>query len=585
MSAVTYQELITKSFRDNAIRSVMLIDDDFLPYDKLVELNGDLSSTPDTVRRGSQLSSKIHKFFQQKKIVCDVDQGTEHLDIEKIRKCDLIILDYHLEHLDPSRSLSVISGLSQSQHMNLVVVYTADSDLGKVWREIAVSLVGAFSPDRTEEFFSTDNEALIQWNEKTEDGSIDLPENISSNVSESALDQYLLAGKPSEELTNTLQLRGDFFSNKFIAAICNERLNKLNHLRTEFKKLNLSGKNSADTRWLQLNNVFVIIKQKPVDIADFNPIEIWDAIELALIDWDPTYYQLLISEVQNQLENTALSFSKDYLYDSEGQAGWLHQLLAPTASHDKRIEINKLVRNLGDEVGKKLLENNDLSQYAFNLINYLNENKTDPLAIFCANKAKVGNILDQAEVKNAIGHAVNHCLCSLPSDFGYITNGTVISIIRDNIENIYLCTTPACETVPAQITGEMARDLKPHRLMKFIKLESTRLAKALTDALKSNYIFLKKGEFRVAYKAVDSNNQPTIKYMLVKNHDSQIQDNSSDRNEFTILTMVSRENSTEPSFDSMSATIVGQLREHYAARFQAIASSHMGRIGVDFIKF
>ena len=65
MSAVTYQKLITKSFRDNAIRSVMLIDDDFLPYDKLVELNGDLSSTSDTVRRGSQLSSKIHKFFQQ----------------------------------------------------------------------------------------------------------------------------------------------------------------------------------------------------------------------------------------------------------------------------------------------------------------------------------------------------------------------------------------------------------------------------------------------------------------------------------------------------------------------------------------
>jgi hypothetical protein len=171
-------------------------------------------------------------------------------------------------------------------------------------------------------------------------------------------------------------------------------------------------------------------------------------------------------------------------------------------------------------------------------------------------------------------HALNQSISSKPFSGKNITIGT---ILRDSGNDIgwYLCVSPSCDTVPLQHTDKIAERIKPNRLLKFIRLEVTNLESALENATHSKYIFLKNSKNKpVALEALNAiNNQPAIDFAIVDNHDrdsivgGDVSVNFVGEPEKTILTPVL------------------QLREAYAARFQAVASHHVGRIGVDFIPF
>ncbi len=173
-----YKNKIVEAFRDNSIKSVLLIDDEYQSYEALVEnkttinkklLELESSSITDLAEykkslsrilqedkiqankkteeflRRSDIAKKFTEFFHKKKKICTVESDVEKLDVEKIRKSDLVILDYHLnpenEGNEAQSSLKLISDLSNNKHMNIVVVYT-NEELTKVWRQIAAVLYG-----------------------------------------------------------------------------------------------------------------------------------------------------------------------------------------------------------------------------------------------------------------------------------------------------------------------------------------------------------------------------------------------------------------------------------------------------------
>ena len=135
-----YNSLVTQTFCDNAIRSVMMIDDEFLSYPALLERLKNNNTTSDKIIENSSRASELEKFFQSKNILCDIDNSAEHAQWDKIRKSDLIIIDYHLENDSPKKTLEILNDLQTSQHMNLAVVYT-NEPLETVWKQIASSLV------------------------------------------------------------------------------------------------------------------------------------------------------------------------------------------------------------------------------------------------------------------------------------------------------------------------------------------------------------------------------------------------------------------------------------------------------------
>ncbi len=142
-----YESLVQKTFCNNAIRSVMMIDDQFIPYPDLIDSLSKNEHIDEEKVITSQRAALLEKFFQNEKILCDIDNSVRNLDVERIRKSDLLIIDYHLERDNPSKTLEILCGLKNSKHFNLAVVYTSEKP-ETVWKQIAAS----FSPIKNIEY-------------------------------------------------------------------------------------------------------------------------------------------------------------------------------------------------------------------------------------------------------------------------------------------------------------------------------------------------------------------------------------------------------------------------------------------------
>lgn len=80
-------------------------------------------------------------------MICDVENDVDTVGVERLRKSDLVVLDYNLgpDTGDHSKAIAVIRNLAASKHFNTIVVYTAADDLDKVWLEIAASVAGGWN--------------------------------------------------------------------------------------------------------------------------------------------------------------------------------------------------------------------------------------------------------------------------------------------------------------------------------------------------------------------------------------------------------------------------------------------------------
>lgn len=97
MAITTYNSLVQKTFCDNAIRSVVMIDDDFITYsDSIKALNSEIKLDPAKID-SSKRAATLEEYFQAKNMICDIDNGSVNFDVDRIRKSDLVIMDYHLD--------------------------------------------------------------------------------------------------------------------------------------------------------------------------------------------------------------------------------------------------------------------------------------------------------------------------------------------------------------------------------------------------------------------------------------------------------------------------------------------------------
>ncbi|EBG5999287.1 hypothetical protein FI302_23655, partial [Salmonella enterica subsp. enterica] len=168
----------------------MMIDDEFITYaDSIKALQGQIK-LDDKKLDSSKRAALLESFFQSKKMVCDIDDGVASLDADRIRKSDLIIIDYHLEKDSPDKTLFVLNKLKDSEHLNMVVVYTREN-METVWLQIASMLRGAY--DLNSRLINYDNEDVITyWND------VILPDLNSGggySLSRSEIVSYIQTGK------------------------------------------------------------------------------------------------------------------------------------------------------------------------------------------------------------------------------------------------------------------------------------------------------------------------------------------------------------------------------------------------------
>ncbi|PTP82378.1 hypothetical protein CWO04_20300 [Vibrio splendidus] len=646
---VAYKEQITATFRDNAIRSVLFIDDDYLSYSDLSKKQKELLDalsviTPeladgevaavvpegveeakilfaDTLAKleevreltrsglGSFKRTKVAeefvKFFHGEKFICDVESQTNDLKTEKIRKSDLIILDYCLTGDDPSKSLQLLRSLSVSKHLNLVVIYT-NKPLGRVWQEIASTLRTPNVLDK-DEFFKDDAVSLAMWN-----ASDDLLKGAWVEASRTDQVNYIL-GKEQEVID---KLRPQFWqdiedhddydgesepTDGVIRLLIEKNIRKSHMLTDSDKSLHIHGE---DGLWIQCGEVFITLCKKEGDddegIAQ-QPQAVWDRLKEALHMWYPSFYRIVLSELQNRIEDSNFSMSKILGKSEHEQVALLWSVLKePT---DKQFSVSEsILRHLLQDISDELLYRdgrsapkfilNTATSIAEQIPPFVKFKKNDPIShnIFLSETLglakenyRSGTEEFSENYFRSVAHAHNELLSTQRSVPDYITTGMVLKSRLDDKATWYVCVSPSCDTVPEQEMDDCARALSPHRLLSFIKLKKDDLEGALKVATQSSHIFINdEVEGRVALRVVNEHTkQPDLVQFIVNNHN--LRDMTKGGTEVTTLSAIKKKKDRGKLIhDDSQLFPVGILKPAYSARFQAVKSHHEGRIGVDY---
>lgn len=617
---IAYNQKIVQTYRNDAIRSVILIDDEYLPYKKLIENkevlseklkelsdydSGDIFEYKNKVTelmdleissKRSDVAKNFIDFFHRNKCICDVESDTESLDHEKIRKSDLVVLDYYLKpETSDNRaglSLELISQLSDSKHMNLVVVYT-NEPVNQVWLEIAATLKG--TEEISVDTFLSKSELIQRWNENSEDW-IGKWKNV---VSDSLLVDYFKdENNPVQKAIEELQLlcaedeleKPDDIHAQYLLKQSAVALNKNLKPTTS---MNIHGEKGV---WIQAGNIFIALCSKQ---DQSTPDDVWDCIEKSLCSWKPSFYRVVTSELQNQIEDANLSMEKSLLCSDKEQMAFLWGILQ-AEDKDKNRVTRELLGNIANEALNRVLYNSDFiskivctaEEVSHQKISYVARNpknetpykefQTKILKLASNNVVNGTDISEQQQYE--IAHSYNEKLSTTKHFPKYITTG---SVLKDENDVWYICVTPSCNTIPNQATDRSIRELKPHRSLTLARLKKiSPVYEALHNAHHSSYIYVTSLEGdSLAFSVVGIESKlPDLIKVIIMNHDSEVWENDDHKVMTTFKTKLDKITGSKKIEQTQRKIYpIALLKPAYAARYQNIQSHYEGRIGVDFI--
>lgn len=617
---VAYNEKIVQTYRNDAIRSVILIDDEYLPYKKLIENKEVLSeklkelNDYDSVdifeyknkvtelmdleisSKRSDVAKNFIDFFHSNKCICDVESDTESLDHEKIRKSDLVVLDYYLKpETSDNRaelSLELISQLSNSKHMNLVVVYT-NEPVNQVWLEIAATLKG--TEEIIVDLFLRKDKLIQSWIENSEDW-IEKWKNV---VSDSLLVDYFKDENNSvQKAVEELQLlctedELEKPDDRHVQYLLMQSAVALNKNLKPTTDMNIHGEKGV---WIQAGNIFIALCSKQ---EQSTPDDVWNCIEESLCSWKPSFYRVVTSELQNQIEDANLSMEKSLLCSDKEQMAFLWGILQ-AEDKDKNRVTRELLGNIANEALNRVLYNSDFISNIVLTTQEMSEQPIKHITIDPDNKNPYKNFQDKIlklalknvtkeihineQQKYDIAHSYNEKLSTTKHFPNYITTG---SILRDENDTWYICVTPSCNTVPNQETDRSIRDLKPHRPLTLARLKKVSpVYEALNYAHLSSYIYITSpSNEALAFSVIHPKSKlPDLIKVIIMNHDSEGWEAGGHKSMTTFRTKVNRDTGINEIKQSTKKVYpVALLKPAYAARYQNIQSHYEGRIGVDFI--
>ena len=574
---MNYENLVTQTFCNNAIRSVMMIDDEFIPYSTLIQSLAAGNNIDPLIIQSSQRAAALESFFQNQKILCDLDDSANHLEVDRIRKSDLLIIDYHLENQYPTKTIEILSGLKNSPHFNLAVVYTNEAPT-TVWQQITASLT---IPKNVYEKLHAiaDQQVTDFWEEEIEN-DIKTKSGTFSLTNDEYLD-YLFNQNVPDRLKRDLAQNTEYDVKKHCAILATI----ICDYHVQINQISQSDKNKNSTifgdkqglKWIQYDNVFICIHNKSSDFKK-DPEKILQTLVSSIIDWKPSYYQLIQSEIQNQIEAESMSFNVIHQNDSFGQAAWLKEILKGEEDDSINSKIKTIYSSLAEDLYFKFSQNQTLSDFIKNIFTSYKEefslvSSQSSLENFCAEKM---GITINPETFKDMYHALNMNLSSKDYREKHISTGTVLFDQENKLW--YVCVSPACDMVPTQETAPINKRLTPHRMIQVLRLFKVDAEEALENATRSKYIYAYENGERLYFSVTNPETDlPVSDYLVILNYKTKL-----DERYHEALTFKS--NGEDIDKVKISLKLKSQLRTGYAERFQNMASHHSGRIGVDFIK-
>jgi hypothetical protein len=596
----TYDDVIIHTLRARAVRSAILIDDSFPSYQNLLSGEYDEAKLKRDFPDWKE-AHDLYEFFHKHQIVCDVENRVRDIDddfIEKVHKSDLVILDWNLVRGDDDNSeeaVRILKGLASTKHFNLVVVYTRMSNLASAWSRAAVHLRGGWQ--NKEDFFGSD----VDSDELFEPFDDDF---VVEHITEELLGRYVNGGwhglEPGEKraLTDLISSRGVERAQcgRVAEALIHRAAVKRHGVKPGAGKPNrIEGSRYFACPYFTCGSVFVTFMCKP-RVGEIPTLSIFDCLDSALKAWRPNLLQLLVSELQNELEQNSYAYDQA-LFPSEAlKAGWLYHTLHTYAAGDGRPEAldsvvsalnSRLIEALDGTVSAQMGDSNSYlltfgraaARLALEGIDH--KGSAAELVRTAVRLARVSNMPDEHVL-----HALNEYLSTDRFRGGHVTTGTVLC--TEDKSQWFLCVSPACDMVPREPQDEMSwhKDLYPLRPLNLLKLEACNPGSALAEAERGVQIFITLDGARHYFRAVEGTTRlPRPMTCFLGNDEVAVpgEEKSWRRHPFQVFYV--RKEGKGATADEYALFAVAQLRPAYAARFLHLTGHHQSRIGVDFINF
>lgn len=595
MADAHYEAAIKETFETKPLRTVLMIDDQFPTFGEIARAQ---ESSVASSFREIDTAVALYESFRERHMLCDIENVPDHLNLERIRKSDLVILDYHLGPTegDNERAIDILRSLSTSKHFNTIVVYTAEPDLDGVWLDIVASLGGDWDgfedqlcdqiKENIAELDSKDikvdipNDAIFQYARRRSIRDLD------SGVRSLLQTELLENGVPSQSC------------GKIIEYFLTRELSKIAGKYKTSARLTTVGQCSADTRWVQGGNVFVAIKSKlDVDLDNAkDPAGIFDCLSSALQNWNPNLIQIILSEVQNVLESESLISGHDLFREPSTHAAlWFYLLNAldpfdPSEPSGLEFPLAALLDRILDGIKRRLSSDENLlalSQKAllgeirsagWDKTNWPNSRQLGTHAINLS-RANGETTLDKMLFR------LNAFLSTEPFLRAHLTTGT---LVKDrSTQECFVLASPACDMEPREPGQEQlwTNSIHPLRPVICVHLHPEEsIGNALSSATQGRHIFLERDAEQFAFKYTKGGDGGRPSYEVIMVRDAGRVETNGHRRIFKADRLAGSAG-TEPeirSWTDREFEVIGQLRQNNANRILQFVTQHLSRVGLDF---
>lgn len=601
-----YAEAVVRSFRDDAIRTAVLIDDQFPTYR---QMHGAAENDFKELDRATNL----YGFFHERGLICDIENwrnlGDAELDIiNKVRKSDLVVLDYQLGAAGPKAALQILRQLAISPHFNLVVIYTNDP-LSNVALSAAAAMRGVAPPKQehvpTDEVLS-DAEAILDREEFREVDAGRLASYLTHNETQWKGDLQVAMQDAGLHLKN-LRALTDHVARRWIRQVSGD------YTPEESPVLYLHCSIAdPNTMWIHCGSCFVAVvgKQSAGDTQGEGDY-VWQRLDRALRAWRPNYYRLVLSEIQNALELEAIVDHEAWLDDNlclglglyllEAENTVIGQSNANVVAGSAQSLIDRFV----DIIRRRLASHERITETATKmLVARLSTPLATPQDSETARHVRARELAHvppdaNCDWKAKVLPAINAFMISDEFRGAHITTG---SVLKSGETDYWLCVSPACDLEPRE-TGPV--------LLQLIKLT---IGSSTEKYSTGERIVINTLDGPIVLTALNATTrQPSLKVVLLQNGTGV----SRDMHAAPVLTGWFASTMTpgtpatgaaEPNMagemaerppigpgatvapvqvpangGSIAFTVVAQLRGTFATRFLLAAGQHLSRVGVDFI--
>jgi hypothetical protein len=579
----SYKNLINKAYIE-PIKSVLAIDDQYQSLDSvLVNLQSGTSLTAN-----AELTRQIQtlRMVRENNWLADMHNGQSDSDstiFDRLHQCDLLLLDYHLDENnqdDPEKALNILSKLNQNHHFNLVIVYTAASNLGKVKSEIFNKLSSGNSELFNQQTKGAKN-LLEQWNEEGESYQDDMLSTITRSDLDTALSNPSIVEQPDE-------FNAIFTPIDLILSAENQDLSDdlkkqlyINLLKLKVEELKNTGDfsgnsavkvstNTSSSIWLKTEKLFIAVISKEQVVPNDLPTALTSALE----DWRPTNNRLLLSKIKSELDDNGQSFENEVLSCEYTNAGWLKQFCEE--KNGMEVTISRLMEGLSN----KLSASSELTSFA-DLI----KQRVNTIGLFdeVNNESPTVNLRDVA-CKEKLYKALNSYIGTKPVNGNWLMTGHVIKWNREGADaEILLCLTPACDLEPDRNDDKgWKTDLVPFLPVKIIRLipqENER--KYLRNITKAPVLALTINGNTKVYSAAKSGKSVFHEQVFGANQGRFL--NTDGKIEVDLHRTIINESQLTTA--SQRCEVVTQLRYEYALNFLQRLGQDLTKIGLDYVAF